>query len=83
MHKKAQSMSLNTIVVAALVVLVLVILSVIFMGRMGVTTQNLNECKGECMDDRCEDGFNKIPGSCYGSDGKPDKYQVCCVELDI
>jgi hypothetical protein len=34
--KKAQGISLNVIIIAAIALLVLVILSVIFMGRMGI-----------------------------------------------
>lgn len=83
MERKAQGMSLNTIVIAALVVLVLVILSVIFMGRMGVFGVQSNECRGSCMDDRCEQGYSEVPGNCYGRDGKVDEYQVCCVELNV
>ena len=39
MSKKAQGISLNVIIIAAIALLVLVILSVIFMGRMGIFGQ--------------------------------------------
>ncbi|MGM5481857.1 MAG: hypothetical protein ACQESF_00195 [Nanobdellota archaeon] len=73
---KAQGLSLNTIVIAALVVLVFVILAAVFMGRMSVFTGQISDCKGVCRDDRCEQGEYEISGSC-GED-----YEVCCAELD-
>jgi len=86
-RKKAQGISLNTIIIAAIALLVLVILSVIFMGRMGIFTRNSNDClkqNGVCSDRVCDDGYMVHPSAvCYGSDGKPDEYMVCCVELNI
>jgi len=41
--KKAQGMSLNVIVIAALALIVLVVLVAIFTGRMGLFTQSLRE----------------------------------------
>lgn len=49
--KKAQSMSLNTIVIAALVVLVLIVLSVIFIRNSGNFVNTVNSCasqNGKC-----------------------------------
>ncbi len=82
MIKKAQGMSLNVVVIAALVVLVLVILSVILLGRMGVFTMDLNKCKGECMQSYCDEGYSEISGNCY--DGNEiDPSLKCCVELNV
>lgn len=79
LNKNAQSMSLNTIVIAALVVLVLVILAAIFMGRMGAFTGELGDCKGECVDGGfsgdCPEGMTQIQGSCS------DDRDVCCVDI--
>lgn len=73
---KAQALSLNTIVIAALVVLVLVILAAVFMGRMSVFTGEVSECRGECRDTNCREGEYEINGKC-------DKdYEVCCVGFD-
>ncbi len=44
--KKAQSMSLNTIVIAALVILVLVVLSVIFIRNSGGFVNDVKSCTG-------------------------------------
>ena len=49
--KKGQGLSLTTIVVAAISLLVLVILSVIFIGRMGGFAGQVGECEnkgGKC-----------------------------------
>ena len=41
--KKGQGLSLNTIIIAAIVLIVLVVLWAIFTGRMGVFTKGLKE----------------------------------------
>ncbi len=49
--KKAQSISINTIIIAAIALLVLVILSVVFTGRMGIWTKETAKCEptiGRC-----------------------------------
>ena len=56
MNKKGQGISLNVIIIAAIALLVLVILSVIFMGRMGIWSTKSKECSsatggaGACME---------------------------------
>lgn len=42
--KKAQGISINVIIVAAIALLVLVILSVIFIGRIGTFSTAVGEC---------------------------------------
>ena len=87
-NKRAQGISINTIIIAAIALLVLVILSVIFMGRMGWFSQKSNDClaltgaSGDC--DRgtsCGAGYTQHPsGVCY--DGKEiDRYNVCCIKI--
>ncbi|MFW5991095.1 MAG: hypothetical protein ACOCQX_02595 [Candidatus Nanoarchaeia archaeon] len=70
---KAQGLSLNTIVIAALVVLVLVILAAVFMGRMGAFGYEASKCRGECRD-TCREG----EGELESMDCQKD-YEVCCV----
>ena len=51
-RKKAQGLSLTTIVVAALAILVLVVLAVIFTGRIGKFTKEAESCNakgGRCI----------------------------------
>ena len=47
MLKKAQGISLNVIVIAALALLVLVILAVVFIGRMGFWGDDVNDCENK------------------------------------
>jgi len=82
-NTKAQGISINTIIIAAIALLVLVIVAVIFMIRMGVFSSESNKCenyRGECMP-RCDDGMAKHPSAlCYNRDGEIDRSNVCCVQ---
>ena len=74
MNKKAQGMSLNVIIVAALGLLVLVILAAIFVGRTGLFTKEISRCSGSCVASQqaCSGTYDKIvSGGCdLNSDGK-------------
>ena len=81
MHKKAQSLSITTIIIAILAILVLVVLFFVFTGRMGIFGQGLSDCPGtrgtasECQ----AAGKAALPGTeCEKTN--PDK-PYCCVEL--
>jgi len=53
MSKKAQGISINVIIVAAVALLVLVVLSVIFLGRLGIFGSQVGQCEnkgGQCLD---------------------------------
>lgn len=83
MKKRAQGLSLNTIIIAALVLLVLVILAVIFTGRMGkwgIATQECTNQGGTCMVN-CTTGYTQHPTyQCYGADGATtDQAKTCCM----
>ena len=82
--KKAQNMSLSTIVVAALVVLVLIVLSVIFIRSSGGFVKDVHSCEsqgGMCAE-KCKDAaygtqdytIPKPSASC--DDGK-----TCCLKI--
>ena len=45
---KSQGLSLNTIIIAAIVLIVLIVLWAIFTGRIGLFSEELQECKGTC-----------------------------------
>ena len=54
MSRKGQGMSINVIIIAAVALLVLVILSIIFIGKMGKTREEVDKCEtngGVCADD--------------------------------
>ncbi len=87
MDRKAQGLSLNVIIVAAIGLLVLVILSVIFIGKMGGTSRDIDRCEtkgGSCVvstgDSAADCPTGIAPGSwkCLTNDGEVDEAQVCC-----
>ena len=78
--KKAQGISMNVMVIAAIALLVLVILSLIFTGKINLFSANVIDCvsKGGSCNSSCQP--NEIPllkTSC-NSDGIPNK-DVCCL----
>jgi hypothetical protein len=83
MMKKAQGLSVNVIIVAALALIVLVILGVVFMGRMGLfggqvsdCEANGGQCRSECLpDERVNKGF-----ICPEVDGVRDQ---CCMGVEV
>jgi len=86
MSKKAQGMSMNVIIIAALALLVLVILAVIFIGRMGTTTKGIDQCKGNCVaaeEDCTNQGpYFKVSGEpCYkvGTKDYDTDRPICCI----
>ena len=86
MNRKAQGISINVIVAAAIGLLVLVVLSAIFMGRLGAFTHQSANCEqmsGKCAY-TCENdptGYTKEYKSakCFTPDGKEAFDKVCCV----
>lgn len=53
-NKRAQGISINVIIIAAIALLVLVIISIIFIGRMGKTRSEIDKCQtngGTCAED--------------------------------
>lgn len=82
--KKAQSMSLNVIIVAALVVLVLIVLSVIFIRSMGNTTEVTTSCLaqgGKCANS-CSDVIDVGEGVYTPRpDLKCGDDKTCCIKI--
>jgi hypothetical protein len=85
MSKKAQGLSMNVIIIAALALLVLVILAIVFIGNMGKTTKGIDQCKGSCVateqDCTSQGTYNKVTSEpCYKSNGKDldTDRPVCC-----
>ena len=89
MAKKSQSISINTIIIAALGLAVLIVIFAIFTGRLGIFSrgvQDTDNCVQKCS------SLNKIPGNNPASDTKScidgeyiagsysdGKYGCCCV----
>jgi hypothetical protein len=87
MKKKAQNLSMNVIIIAALALLVLVILSVIFMNRSGQFVIDSKKCEasgGVCVNtgQSCPAGMSVAPMSglkCLNSDGSENPNRQCCI----
>ena len=83
MHKKAQGISMETIVVAVIVLFVLAVLLLVFTGRINIFGIGFKDCstmQGECLGAPCKD-LNKAPlygGKCLLPDGKTDTTKYCC-----
>ncbi len=85
MNKRGQGLSLTTIVVAAIALLVLVILSVVFIGRMGGFAGQVSECEnkgGTCrtIDAGCSAGESEY--SAWNCPTEEDEIpEICCVPI--
>jgi len=92
MIKKAQGLSLNVIIIAALGLLVLVVLAIIFTGRTGIFVREIEKCSettgGSCVatEIECSGTYSRIVarGCDLNGDGKytaapEDGY--CCVTV--
>jgi len=81
--KRAQGISINVIVIAALALLVLVVLAMIFTGKLGGWTKAQNECSsngGLCVSDASQcTGENAQVMSRYTC---PNAGEVCCLTLE-
>ena len=79
--KKAQGLSVDTIIIAAIALLVLVILSVIFIGRIGTFGQSADRCEnkgGRCFSEECADTTDyplQISAIC------PEERPNCCIPI--
>jgi len=96
-YKKAQGISLNAIIIAAIAMLVLVIVSIIFVGRMGKTRESVDSCEingGSCLEECLESGGYPSKTSaykCYYNKGEviPEGKKVgdvnenlkCCIKI--
>ena len=86
MKRKAQGLSMNVIIIAALALIVLVVLSIIFVGKAGDFRKRSDQCEnsgGTCIDNEpgaCEGDFErKIAGVCFDAQGEVDPDKICCV----
>ena len=92
MKKKAQSISINTIIVAAIALTVMVLVVLIFTKKIGDFTIKSGTCEsnnGKCVPKglypvaspaECSGKYDGVRNFvCLGTDGKPDSAQVCCI----
>ncbi len=80
--KRKGELSLNIIIVAVIGLLVLVVISVIFMQRMGLFGRGANDCesKGGTCASSCDTSSATLFATCYADDGKPTT-EKCCKAL--
>ena len=89
MHKKGQSISINTIIIAAIALAVLVVLFIVFTGRFKVFSEGVKEtslnCDKGCKSVGYQGGSPRIANSCFTNEapilGKFEgmaENQVCC-----
>ena len=81
MTKKSQSLSINTIIVAALALVVLVILILVFTGKIKDFSSTLESCaakQGDCLSKTACTGTKvKIPNTeCEKTSGN-----ICCIQV--
>ena len=81
-NRKAQGLSINVIIVAAIALLVLVVLSIIFVGRLGIFGEKTAACAsvgGTCYG-TCPAGTTEYPGGarCPDAEGVTQK---CCIAV--
>jgi len=91
MKKKAVEISLNTVIIAAIGLIVLIVMVVIFTNQSGKTVRGINDCKArggvECEPtaSQCISNGGVPAGSCifYEKDGSKmsgyNEDHICCV----
>lgn len=78
---------MNVIIIAAIGLLVLVVLAVIFIGRAGTFAGTVQDCEskgGNCLTDRseCEGTYQTTTRDpCFLSDGNKDTDSFCCLTV--
>lgn len=90
-NRRAQGISLNVIIIAAIALLVLVILSIIFIQRMAETRGEVDKCEtngGTCADDCAElgDYVREVTTyKCYYPSGHEQEGELsdqkCCIKI--
>ena len=89
MNKKGQSISINTIIIAAIALAVLVVLFIVFTGRFKIFSEGVKEssltCDKGCRSVGYSGGFPRTSNSCFSNEvsisGKFEgmtENQACC-----
>jgi len=80
--KKAQGISINTIIIAAIAIVVLIVLVLIFTGQIDLFAKQVTACTGTCVESAadCTGPYEKIVISAKGA--CPDEANpVCCITV--
>lgn len=85
---KKGELSITVVVVAAIALLVLVVLSVIFTTKLGIFTLKSKDCQqvgGVCdQGAQCDAdlGYKSHPDAvCFDDNGNPDPSTACCIRI--
>ncbi len=91
MNKKAQSISINTIIVAVIALIVMVVMIAIFSGKINLFTGGTRSCatqQGECSDDCTKVAeshgggtYINVPGTNCEDDKSSTPKKLCCVPI--
>ncbi|MFT4310170.1 MAG: hypothetical protein ACMXYC_00910 [Candidatus Woesearchaeota archaeon] len=86
MNKKAVEMSMNVIIAAVLLLIILAVLTFIVVGRLGDFRQSTESCAGSCIlfQATCPEAMPiKIPMRCKTDEAySRDMATACCVSLN-
>lgn len=82
--RKAQGLSMNTIIIAALALLVLTVLAMVFMSRSSIFVSESGKCTtngGVCTsaEDGCPDGMVRAPQDGTMSCEDSGEGDICCI----
>lgn len=88
MYKKGQGVSITVVIIAALALLVLVVLSSIFITRLGKTQETVDRCEsygGRCfsLDEGCEAPYSTPTTAykCMDITRKEKENEICCLRI--
>ena len=88
MKTKAQGLSLNVIVIAGIVLIVLLVLWAIFTGQMSGFSSELGNCRNPCVDECTSPTGVIVKGTCPSNEQLSENTlewspggKVCCVKL--
>jgi hypothetical protein len=79
--KKAQSISINMVVVAAIALIVLVVIIAIFGSRTRIFAGNLRDCDTQGNDAECDTHCEPFEVNIPGTDCEDTDEKLCCVKL--
>lgn len=74
MSRKAEGLSLQTIIIAIISLVVLVVIILILTGKIGRFTESVSRCEGTC-EESCELNERIVPGTSCAEGSK------CCVDV--
>ena len=82
--KRAQGMPINVIIIAALALIVLVVLAVIFTGRVKIFSESLQSCaakQGSCEQYRGTQPKCPSSNQAVITNTDCEKNKVCCIQV--